>query len=304
MAETRDSYEVVMAGSGGQGLIVSGIMLGEAAMLEGKNVVQTQSYGIASRGGFSQAEVIIDKGEIIFQQVQKPDIALAFTEEAMEKYLPLAESGAPVFYDTSLLKVRTGKNLYGFPFTEMGGKLGHVGTANMIALGAMSALTGVVSVESLARVIGRRFSGKTAELNIKALQAGAALTRAGAGQRLPDHQHREETSAAESTPHAGSAAAEGAGSRGKGEFNVTVNFSVCKQCGYCREVCNKDVFDISDSYNPSGYRPMTAARSDNCAGCLSCLMVCPDFAVSIEPTSPHASYESPHSEDQRKENAS
>ncbi|MCL6610215.1 MAG: 2-oxoacid:acceptor oxidoreductase family protein [Peptococcaceae bacterium] len=175
MTEKKDRYEVIMAGSGGQGLIVSGIMLGEAAMLEGKNVVQTQSYGIASRGGFSAAEVIMDRDEIIFQQVEKPDVVLVLTEEAMEKYQDLAGSGIPVFYDTTLLKPRTGENFYGYPFTELAEKLGHVGTANMIALGVMSAVTGLVELESLARVINKRFSGKTAEMNLKALHTGAGL---------------------------------------------------------------------------------------------------------------------------------
>lgn len=304
MAETRDRYEVVMAGSGGQGLIVSGMILGEAAMLEGKNVVQTQSYGIASRGGFSQAEVIIDKGEIIFQQVEAPDIALALTEEAMERYMPLAASGTPVFYDTSLLTTRAGDYLYGFPFTEMGAKLGHAGTANMIALGAMSALTGVVSLESLAGVVSRRFSGKTAEMNLKALQAGASLTRSEQAETILPHQDKSSAPASAaanasmgSAPSAEPSGVETVASQGKVNFHVTVDFAVCKQCGYCREVCNRDVFDISDSYNPSGYRPMTAARAENCAGCLSCIMVCPDFAVSVEPTSPDSSYESPQPED-------
>ena len=57
--KTDNSYEVVLAGSGGQGLITSGIMLGEAAILENKNVMQTATYDAAQRGGFSMAEVII-----------------------------------------------------------------------------------------------------------------------------------------------------------------------------------------------------------------------------------------------------
>ena len=91
-----------------RGLVLAGIMLGEAAILEGKIVVQTQSYGIASRGGFSLAEVIIDREEIIYQQVQEPDIILALTEEALEKYAALAEKGVPVFYDTTLAKAQSG----------------------------------------------------------------------------------------------------------------------------------------------------------------------------------------------------
>ena len=60
-------HEFILAGTGGQGLILAGILLAEAAMLDGRNVVQTQSYGIASRGGLSLAEVIIDDDEFIFK---------------------------------------------------------------------------------------------------------------------------------------------------------------------------------------------------------------------------------------------
>lgn len=295
MPEKKDRYEVVMAGSGGQGLIVSGVILAQAAIVEGRNVVQTQSYGIASRGGFSSAEVIIDEGEILYQQVQEADLALALTEEAMDKYAPLAESGTPVFYDTSLLAPRTGKNFYGFPFTEMGGKLGHVGMANMIALGAMSAVTGMVSLQSLETVIRKRFSGKTAEMNIKALQAGVALTESGNAEISPG------TSKSDSAP-AGVAPAPAAADEssldkaGQWDFQVAVNSSICKQCGFCKEVCNKDVFEESDSYNSAGYKPMAVVRGEKCIGCLQCLMVCPDFAISIEPSPLRASKKSRRSE--------
>ena len=171
----KDRFEVVMAGSGGQGLIVSGIMLGEAAILEGKNVAQTQSYGIATRGGFSKAEVIIDKEEIIFQQVEEPDIVLVLTEEAMDKFAQV--KGIPVVYDTTLLRERSEDNFYGFPFTRLATELGRAAAANMIALGAISALTGVVQAESLAEVARRRFSAQAMDLNLQALQAGVNLVR-------------------------------------------------------------------------------------------------------------------------------
>ncbi|KUO75794.1 MAG: hypothetical protein APF81_23075 [Desulfosporosinus sp. BRH_c37] len=173
----KERFEVMMAGSGGQGLVTSGIMLGEAAILEGKNVAQTQSYGIATRGGFSSAAVIIDREEIIFQQVEQPDIVLAFTEEAMEKFAQV--DGTPVFYDTTLLKKRTGQNFYGFPFTKLATDLGKAGAANMIALGAMSALTGLVKAESLAEVVRQRFSAQALDLNLRALQIGADLIGSG-----------------------------------------------------------------------------------------------------------------------------
>ena len=64
-------------------------------------------------------------------------------------------------------------------------------------------------------------------------------------------------------------------------FQVEVSFQICKECGYCQEVCSLEVFKISDTFNPSGYKPMTAAAAEKCMGCLRCLMVCPDFAITV-----------------------
>lgn len=171
----KERYEVILSGSGGQGLVVSGTMLAEAAILEGKNVVQTVSYGIATRGGFSMSGVIIDREEIIFQEVQNADIVLALTEEALEKFPSSAGPGTEIYYDTTLIKERQGEHLHGHPFTDMASRLGHVGMANIIALGCMAQKNGMVRTESLAEVIRERFSGQTLEMNLRALEAGAAL---------------------------------------------------------------------------------------------------------------------------------
>lgn len=168
-----------MAGSGGQGLVLSGIMLGEAAVLEGKVVVQTQSYGIASRGGLSLAEVIIDQEEIVYQQVQEPDIILTLTEEALEKYLPYAERQATILYDTTLAKSRTGASLAGYPFTRIASDLGNLGSVNILSLGAMIAKIPMVKKESLVQVIRKRFKGKALEMNLQALETGTELIRKG-----------------------------------------------------------------------------------------------------------------------------
>jgi len=65
------------------------------------------------------------------------------------------------------------------------------------------------------------------------------------------------------------------------EFDVTVNEAACKDCGYCREVCGLEIFERSDRFNPGGYRPSIAAQAERCIGCLKCLYICPDFAITI-----------------------
>lgn len=170
--------EIILAGSGGQGLILSGIMLAEAAMLEGKNVAQTQSYGIASRGGLSLAEVIVDEDEIIFQQVRTPSCVLALTEEAAKKYEAWAAKGVPMLYDSTLAQRRSGEHFIGLDFTRRASDLGNAGSVNILALAAVAAFTRVVKIASLERLLRKRFRGPALELNLKLLAAGSELAAA------------------------------------------------------------------------------------------------------------------------------
>src|SRR5665647_501001 len=78
--------QIVLTGTGGQGLILAGIILAEAAVLDGKQAIQTQSYGPEARGGASRAEVIISDEPIDYPKVQKADTLLAMSQEAFNKY--------------------------------------------------------------------------------------------------------------------------------------------------------------------------------------------------------------------------
>lgn len=171
----KSRFEAILAGTGGQGLVLSGMLLSEAAILDGKNTVQTQSYGIASRGGLSLAEVIIDVQEILFQQVEQPDVVLALSAETLAKYAALANQGVPVFYDSTLAGVREGANLRGYPFTRIANDLGLPAAVNIVSLGAVAAACGMVRIESLEAAIAKRFKAGLGETNIKALHVGIDL---------------------------------------------------------------------------------------------------------------------------------
>ncbi len=175
MNAATDHREVILAGSGGQGLVLSAVLLAEAALLEGKNVVQTQSYGIASRGGLSLAEVIIDPAEIIFQQVIRPDCVLALTEEAAKKFEAWAAQGVPIFYDSTLARERSGPHFHGHPFTRLASDLGNVGSVNILALATLSVRAGLVQRRSLEQVVRQRFGGGALELNLQVLAAGCEI---------------------------------------------------------------------------------------------------------------------------------
>ena len=171
-----DRFEIRLSGSGGQGLILAGIILAEAAsILEGRNAVQTQSYGPESRGGASKSEVVISSEEIDYPKVTCPDLLLVMTQEACDKYIGDLKKGGTAVLDTSLIErmPRNGKKHYGVPITQIAKEtVGKAITANIVALGVLTAITGIVERESIEKAVMRRVPKGTEEINKKALEAG------------------------------------------------------------------------------------------------------------------------------------
>jgi len=172
-------HEIRLSGSGGQGLITAGIILARAAALfDGKNAVQTQSYGPEARGGASKSEVIISDTEINYPKVQAPDVLVALTQEALNKYIKDARSNAVVLIDSLLVKTHPQGifRLFALPILQTtADMLGSVLTANVVTLGVLNKIYTLVSDEALTKAVTDMFSPKTAELNIKAIRVGAGL---------------------------------------------------------------------------------------------------------------------------------
>ena len=178
----KQRYEIILAGSGGQGLVLSARLLGAAAILEGKNVVQTQSVlGDAQRGGLSVAELIIDRDEVIFQQVEQPDIIVALGDMAIKKYGDM-NAEIVTLYEGGLANLPERDKLQGLPFAAEAAK--HDYAVNMLALGAMLATATPVSMESLTTAVRQSFSGKAAEKNVEALQHGLKLAAETLGKKV------------------------------------------------------------------------------------------------------------------------
>lgn len=171
-------YRLRLSGTGGQGLILAGIIIADAAIREGKNTIQSQSYGPEARGGASRAEVIIGDDEIDYPRVSRPDILLIMSQEACDKFAADLEEGGVVIVDSTYVEhlPPVEGRVYKLPISsEAREKVGREMVANVVALGAMARITGVVSRESLQEALLSRIPPGTEELNRKALELGWQL---------------------------------------------------------------------------------------------------------------------------------
>ncbi len=170
---------IILSGSGGQGLILAGAILAEAAgVYEGKEVVQTQSYGIQARGGASQSSVIISEEQIKYPEVLIPDILLCLSQEFYNRYEPTLREGGILIVDQDLVQLQNNRDrsrIFALQFTAEAEKLDRRILANVIALGALAVITGAVQVESLAQAIPQRLPARSVLQALEALELGQRL---------------------------------------------------------------------------------------------------------------------------------
>lgn len=172
--------EIRLTGSGGQGLILAGIILAETAIMQGDNAVQSQSYGPEARGGASKAEVIISDEDIYFPKVDKADIMLSLTQVAMDKYADTLKEDGILVVDSSIevpedLKA---EKIISIPILNTAKEvIGKTMVANIVALGAIQELSNIVTKEYLEEAVLSRVPRGTEELNKKALQEGYNLVK-------------------------------------------------------------------------------------------------------------------------------
>ncbi len=171
--------EILIGGVGGQGVILTGIILGVAATLfDGKKAVQTQAYSSEQRGGMARAEVIISSAPITDPQVRRPDILMALAQDAINRHLKKVRPEGLVIYDADLVTEipQNDWQLLGVPATSLADQeMGNVIVANLILLGQLIKKTGLLSVEAVEKAIAANVPAKAKELNLKAFRRGLAL---------------------------------------------------------------------------------------------------------------------------------
>jgi 2-oxoglutarate ferredoxin oxidoreductase subunit gamma len=171
--------EVRFSGFGGQGIILSAVILGRAAvMYDNKYAVQTQVYGPEARGGASMSAVIIDDDPILFPKVVSPGIYVIMSQEGFEKYGAGAPESAVMLIDSSLVHSRPLCTCIEIPATkEAKETLGKDIVANIVMLGALVATTHIVSGEALEKAILDSVPKGTEMLNTKAMKLGIELAK-------------------------------------------------------------------------------------------------------------------------------
>jgi len=167
---------LTIAGLGGQGSILAGIVLGAAAVrYDGKYATQTQAYSSELRGGFAAAWVIVSDAPVEFPRVIAPDILVAQAPDSVERFLPALKPGGVLIYDSDMIKVvprEAGRN-FSVPATSAARyRLKAPVTANMVVLGALCRVSGVVSRPALEKAIAESVPAGKDRLNLKAFDLG------------------------------------------------------------------------------------------------------------------------------------
>jgi 2-oxoglutarate ferredoxin oxidoreductase subunit gamma len=169
-----EQYEIRLAGLGGQGLILAGIIVAEAAGIhDGKIVAQTQAYGAAARGGFSRADVVISDEEINYPKASELDLLLAMSQDACDENCQYLKPEGILIIDSTYVSQNADMPAYAIPFTRIAReKFSRENVANIVALGAMCQLFPHISESAMEKAVLRRVPKQFIELNKKAFQAG------------------------------------------------------------------------------------------------------------------------------------
>lgn len=171
----KDPLQIRLSGRGGQGVILSGVLVAEAAMRDGMQVVQTQSYGPEARLGAAKAEVVLSSRPIAFPEVVEPDILLCLSRDAYTRHGQVLAAGGLRLVDDRVAAEVEVRDALLLPLVATANEIDAPIAANVVALGALAQLTEMVSVESLRAAIRKRIKPAFLEVNERAFDAGLQL---------------------------------------------------------------------------------------------------------------------------------
>lgn len=177
--------EVIIAGFGGQGIMLMGRLLAYAGMLEGKNVAWMPSYGPEMRGGTANCTVIISSEEIASPVVPYPRSIIVMNKPSLDKFEANVQKDGLIVLNESLIDQKVSRNdvtIVRVPANDIANQLGNLRTANMVALGTYVKKSGVVKLKTIFEALEKLMAGrnqKLVDLNKRALKKGKELVKEG-----------------------------------------------------------------------------------------------------------------------------
>lgn len=178
-----ESTGIVFTASGGQGVITTAIILARAATIfEGKNAIQSQSYGAAARGGATRADILISEGNLYYPKVEKADVFVALMQEGYDKYASVIKPGGLMIVDPKYITpTNMDAKIVELPMYDTVVKeIGKPIVYSVCVVGALIGMTGICKPESAISVIEVAMPPAFFDLNKKALEVGIALGKAAA----------------------------------------------------------------------------------------------------------------------------
>jgi 2-oxoglutarate ferredoxin oxidoreductase subunit gamma len=167
---------ILISGTGGQGIIASGEFLSEALFMKDFEIMFSRSYGASARGGACMSQIMVADHVINDLQFEKSDVLLCLSLPAFKKYMPLAKQGSMIIVDSNVLEraeeVRNDVSIVNVPAREIAVNLGNQIVANMVLLGALAKISEIVNLEFLREAVKMNMRESMRDINLKALQMG------------------------------------------------------------------------------------------------------------------------------------
>jgi 2-oxoglutarate ferredoxin oxidoreductase subunit gamma len=168
--------EIRLAGFGGQGVILSAIVLGKAASIfQGAFATMTQNFGPEARGGACSAQLVLSDSPVLYPYVTRPDILVAMSQEAYTRFVPELKDGGTLIVEQDLVRVSDlSKDIqvYSVPATRIAEVLGKRMVLNSVMVGFFTAVTNLLDADAVGKAVADSVPASFRELNLKAFEKG------------------------------------------------------------------------------------------------------------------------------------
>lgn len=187
--------EIRIAGFGGQGVILSAIVLGKAASIhQGEFATMTQNFGPEARGGACSAQLMLSDTPVLYPYVTHPDVLVVMSQEAYSKFAPELKDGGTLLIERDLVRVTdlpSQTRIYSVPATRIAEELGKRMVLNIVMVGFFTAVTRLLDAEAVRKAVADSVPASFRELNLKAFDKGYEYGKGAlaAGPEKPDLEH-------------------------------------------------------------------------------------------------------------------